>query len=297
MSSRIPPWITELAGQHHTSQEGGQRTGGGGVVGTVARIDAAARRRGLAAARGDTLLSLARDMPLDDPANPRASLEVRWKHTDAVAISSDVLQFEPHGLSTTHLDALSHFQVEGTLYGGLDHSTGSIAQWAGGILTRAVFLDIPYIRGTPYVDPFTPVNATDLDTALEHAGTTIEPGDALLIYMGRDAYEAAGHTILPLSTCPPGRPGIGQDGAQWISRQPLSVLCWDFVDAYLGGDDRTAHVHLLIWAIGLALVDNCNLCHVRQALHDRPTKTAMLTISPLPIPRTTASPVNPLFLT
>jgi hypothetical protein len=290
MSSRDPAWVAELAAGRHAGQQGA-------VPGTVSLVDDAARRRALAAASNREPLSLARELRLDeDPDDQDGFLRVRWKGNGGVSISSDELRVKPHGLTNTHLDAVSHFQVGETLFGGRDDDTASVAQWAGGILTRAVFLDVARVRGTPFIDPMTPVTSADLDAALELAGTGIEPGDAIVLYMGRDAYEVAGHSVLPLSSCPPGRPGVGEDGARWISGQPVSVLCWDFVDAYAGGE-RTPYVHLLIWAMGLALVDNCDLRAVREALADRRVKTAMLVISPLRIPRATASLVNPLLVT
>jgi kynurenine formamidase len=290
MSSQIPPWVTELAQRRLAGQQGP-------VPGTASLVDEAARRRGLAAVSSSEILSLARELRLgEDQEDPSGSLRVSWKGNGSVAISSDELRVKPHGLTNTHLDAVGHFEVDERLFGGRDHDTAAADRWAGGILTRAVFLDVARVRGTPFIDPVAPVTSADLDAALELAGTEIEPGDAIVVYMGRDAYEAAGHSVLPLSTCPPGRPGVGEDGARWISRHPVSVLCWDFVDAYPGGD-RTAYVHLLIWAMGLALVDNCDLRAVRGALGDRPLKTAMLVVSPLRITRATASLVNPLLVT
>jgi kynurenine formamidase len=290
MSSRVPPWVAELAADHQVGRQGP-------VPGSVSLVDEPARRRAFAATSSHELISLARELRLGgDLDNADGSLQVRWKGNGAVSISSDELRVKPHGLTNTHLDAVSHFQVDDSLFGRRDVDSASAARWAGGILTRAVFLDVALVRGTPFIDPMAPVTSADLDAALELAGAEIEPGDAIVVYMGRDAYEAAGHSVLPLSSCPPGRPGVGEDGARWISRQPVSVLCWDFVDAYVGGD-RTAYVHLLIWAMGLALVDNCDLRAVRGALGDRPVKTAMLVVSPLRIPRATASLVNPLLVT
>jgi hypothetical protein len=92
----------------------------------------------LAAARGDTLLSLARDMPLDDPANPRASLEVRWKHTDAVAISSDVLQFEPQEFGIDPLDAVRWATRHGAELMG---QAGELGIVAPGALADLVVVD------------------------------------------------------------------------------------------------------------------------------------------------------------
>jgi hypothetical protein len=58
----------------------------------------------------------------------------------------------PHGLQNTHLDALSHVAVDGTFYGGrpvTDAEQGSADVLApDGLVTRAVYVDIPHHRGT-----------------------------------------------------------------------------------------------------------------------------------------------------
>jgi kynurenine formamidase len=234
-----------------------------------------------------------------DEDSGESYLSVTFKQSGEVSISADEVRVMPHGLSATHIDSIGHFRVGGRCF-GMGPSEGdaddgpSIADWASkGILTRALFLDVAAVRGTAYVDPMTPVSGADLEAAVGGSGTTIEGGDALIVYMGRDAFEAQGHVVMPLSTAPPGRPGIGEDGARWLAGQPLSALCWDFVDGYAGGA-RTAYVHLLIWAMGLALIDNCELGGVRSAMSDRQEKTGMLVVAPLFVPGASASLVNPL---
>jgi kynurenine formamidase len=163
------------------------------------------------------------------------------------------------------------------------------------IVTRAVFLDITVVCGEPFIDPMGQCQLQDLDAARELAGATIEPSDAMLIYMSREEYEATGVAVEPHSSCAPGRPGIGEDGARWLGANPVAAVCWGFADGHIGGS-RTAYVPLLIRAVGLALVDNCDLRRVRSALSTREPKTAMLVVAPLAMRGATASPVNPLLL-
>jgi kynurenine formamidase len=118
---------------------------------------------------------------------------------------------------------------------------------------------------------------------------TFEPGDALLLDMGRDRYEAAGN-----SWQPDHNPGIGANGARWIVDHGVSVLCWDFLDAF-HADEPLAPVHLLNWATGLVLVDNCDHSRLRAALADGGS-TGALVIGPLPIDGGTGNNVNPIVL-
>src|SRR3546814_12468973 len=82
--------------------------------------------------------------------------------------------------------------------------------------------------------------------------------------MGRDRYEAAGHELLPISDAVDGRPGLGASAAVWVADNGASILCWDFLDAHGHGADALS-VHLLIWSIGLALIDNCALDVARRS--------------------------------
>ena len=128
----------------------------------------------------------------------------------SVVIGSDHLELDCHGILNTHLDGLSHVGLDGTWYGGwaLDDSAGpSIVDLAGaGLVTRAVHVDIPAVRGTEWVGIDEPVCGADIDAALAASGVTFESGDALLLDMGRDRYEAAGH-----SWSFERNPGVGAD--------------------------------------------------------------------------------------
>jgi hypothetical protein len=137
-----------------------------------------------------------------------------------------------------------------------------------------------------------PVTGDELDRYISSSGIEIVRGDAILLYMGRDAYEAEGFGLLPSGLSPEGRPGIERSGAVWLADQHIGMLCWDFLDA-LGFGSHGMSVHMLIWAIGLALVDNCDLGPAARAMRDARRRTGLLSVAPLPIRRATGSLVNP----
>jgi kynurenine formamidase len=114
--------------------------------------------------------------------------------------------------------------------------------------------------------------------------------------MGRDRFEAAGgrYTRIP-ETGPEGRAGLGKSAAEWLAVRDVSVVCWDFLDA-MGPTEPPAAVHLLIYAVGLALVDSCDFAHARQTLADTGRHDGMLVVAPLRLPGASASPVNPLLV-
>ena len=75
--------------------------------------------------------------------------------------------------------------------------------------------------------------------------------------MGRDRYEEHGNAFDGLRE---GHvmPGVGRTAAEWIADNHVSMLCWDFLDSNHPSQPFVC-VHRLIWAIGLLLVDNCEL--------------------------------------
>jgi kynurenine formamidase len=294
MLEEVPAWARRLA-----EAEAGHADP---VRGSLRHLDAAARLRGVAAVRDGEAIGLAR--PLEVTAGQSHTgrqpftLEVEVVDNKALTIGVDRIAVDCHGLGVTHIDGINHFGVGGRWYGGVDaRGAGpSIAAWAReGIVTRGIFLDIPASRGVEWVSIEGPVSGADFDRALAAAGVMIEPGDALIVYMGRERYETERGPLKPLAASPEGRPGIGNDGAAWIARQPVSAVLWDMIDAY-SDDEVPFSVHFLIWAQGLALIDNCDLARARAAMSGRKEKTGLVVVAPLNIPGATGSAVNPLLV-
>jgi kynurenine formamidase len=220
--------------------------------------------------------------------------------TIPLTASVDHIEADCHGIANTHVDALNHQGSAGTWYSGwdIDAADGpAVLDWSGtGIFTRGVHADITALRGTDWVDPAKPVTGDDIDAALARQGITFTSGDALLLDMGRDRAAAAGHPMTKASD-PVSRPGLGMSGARWIAQHGVSVLCWDFIDA-IHPDEPWPSTHLLIWAIGLVIVDNCDFAALRAHRQAAAVGAAGgLMLAPLPIPAGTGCVINPLLIT
>jgi len=279
-------WLRSLAAAYPA----GERRG------TLRHIDDAAGARWRAAIRSGRSVDLCRELAegMSNRGDGRPAFRVEVFYSDGpIGMGSDHVELDCHGVSNTHLDGINHIALDGTFCGG--HIAGapgapSVAELArGGIVTRAVYVDVPGVRGVRWVDADHPVTGADFDAALSRAGVAVEPGDALLVDMGRDRFEAEG-----MQMAPEHRPGVGEDGARWIEAHRVSLVCWDFLDAF-GGDEPRAPVHLLNWAIGLVLVDNCDFSRLRVALEPGQA-TAALVLAPLPIPGATGCNVSPIVL-
>jgi kynurenine formamidase len=276
-------------------------------MGAAALIDTAARLRGVAAVSEGRSVSLSRTIGSSSAPTPEDrpsaySLEATQRREGRLVVARDRLVVDNHGMVNTHIDGLNHFGFDGTWHGGApadpDAEDGpSIADWAdAGLMTRGVLLDIPAVRGTPWVAGGEPVGAEDLDAAVKLAGVDPAPGDALLLYMGRDAYEAAGNDYGIVGDESGKRPGIGPDGVRWVAEHRPSILAWDLMEASGEGEGSHYLGHLLIWATGLVVIDNCDHSAARDLLAGRTPKAGLLSVAPLKLPRATGCLVNPLLL-
>jgi len=211
---------------------------------------------------------------------PSYGLEVFYTE-GPIGMGSDHVELDCHGMDNTHLDALNHLAIDGRWYGGWaveEADPPSVDDVAGeGIFTRAVHLDIAALRATPWVDPDRPVTGDDLEAAASASGADL----------GRDRWEAAGGPGAPAL------PGIGEDGARWIAEHEVGILCWDFLDA-VHPSEPVAPVHMLNWALGLLLCDNCDFSRLRAPMTGR--ASAALVIAPLPMRGATGCNVNPLLI-
>lgn len=318
----LEPWVREIAQDHDARRH----TPGQKCRGSIALIDEAARLRGVAAVRHGRALSLEKEVEtrahkLAETAAVSEAEKLAWQKLGLTempdghggvnlqvqigahgrsAHGGDVISYDAHGVGNTHLDGLAHLGADGTWHGGIpiqDSATDedTMVAWAQhGIATRAVVLDITAVRGVDWVTAEEPVTAAELDAAIAATGVEFVAGDALVIYQGRDRYEAAGH-VYPSGAAAVRRPGLGEEAARWIAAREPGLLLWDFHDARNGAGGGL-EVHNLIFAMGLCLVDNCLLGPAVAELAASGVSTGLLVAAPTAIHRSTGVLINPLLL-
>jgi hypothetical protein len=294
-SPTVPDWVLQAARTRPYDAANGR--------GTLNLIDARAGARAAACITLGTTVSLARPVRARDintsAENPTFQHSVEYiESPDGIGWGLSHLRLDPHGLQNTHLDALNHVAVDGTFYGGRD--VGSPDQGAvdilaaSGVLVRAIYVDIPGFRGTPWADR--PVTGADIDAALEGAGVTVERGDALCVDMGRDRFEAAVGRLLggPESADDAGG-GLAESAARWLADHPVSVLAWDMLDSR-AAKAQHASAHILGWAIGLPLVDNCDFAALRREIGPGTKVAGALVLAPIAVPGANGVNLNPLIV-
>jgi len=211
-----------------------------------------------------------------------------------------------HGIASTHIDALCHTWDEGGMWNGRDPKKevtfegatfGGVEHWSEGIITRCVMLDVPRHRGVASVTQDAPVHGWELDEILSKRGIRLEPGDAVAVYSGRDAWQANNPDTpygRPFGGGPNIRPGLHVSCLPFLRDHDVSLLVWDMLDHLPIGYDIPWAVHAALFAYGVALVDNALLEPAAKACAEEGRDEFMLVIAPLRVVGGTGSPANPL---
>ncbi len=93
--------------------------------------------------------------------------------------STDTYRVSYHGYAHSHIDALCHILYKDQTYNGYaraDVNTEKgctklgIQNFRNGYVTRGMLIDIPRLKGLPYLEPGTPIFVEDLEAWEKHAG-------------------------------------------------------------------------------------------------------------------------------
>ncbi len=253
----IDRWMTELSNWGRWGPED--------QLGAVNLITAEKQKQAAGLVKEGISLSLARPLDkekaLDNPS-PFEHVMIRngIDHPDRSSADSYAISY--HGSAHTHLDALSHFFHKGKMYNGFSQQEVTrkgaakldILTLKNGIFTRAILVDLPRLKGVPYLDPGTPIYPEDLEAWEKEIGVRISSGDVAMI--GTDA--------------------VG-----------------DVRPSGIEGPGFPLH-RLLLIALGVHIFDNCDLEELSQTAARLNRWEFLLTVAPMPVPGGTGSPVNPI---
>ena len=285
-------WKTELSNWG--------RWGKDDQLGALNLITPAKRRQAAALVREGFSVSLSRDADtqkaIDNP-DP-------FEHS-MITTGSDRMGVIPHGVAHTHLDSLAHINYDGVFYNGYKpnadsvmksgHTRNSIINLKNGILTRGVLVDLPRLKGVPYLEPGTPIYARDIDAWEKVAGVKIGPGDAVFIRTGRWARRAVTGPFDTNRTAR--RSGPSATMIPWLRQRDVALLGGDVPPSVAPSDaeGETGAVHdFALVYLGVHIFDNCDLEALAEAAAARKRWDFLLTVAPLAIRGGTGSPVNPI---
>jgi kynurenine formamidase len=219
-----------------------------------------------------------------------------------IPYSADYFAIAPHGLANTHLDALCHVFHRGKMYNGYPSEdvtakgakNGAIDALKDGIVSRGVLIDVPRAKGKDWLEPGEEISPADLEDAEQAGGFRVESGDVLFVRTGRHARRKA---TGPWDSFADGMAGLGAACLPWLHQRQVAALAGDGASDVLpsGYAKLLLPIHAVtIVAMGIHLIDNCDLEGIAQACAARSRWTFLSVIAPLVLEKGTASPVNPL---
>ena len=218
----------------------------------------------------------------------------------SVHFLKDYVGADYHNDGHSHIDALCHIAYEGLMYNGRSASTvtddgaevNTIEVLEAGLIGRGVLLDIPRVRGVPWLEPGEHVFRDDLEAAEREQGVSVQPGDILLVRTGHALRLAE---LGPWDTAA-AKAGLHPTAMTLIGERCVAALGSDgnsdTAPSSTDGVDFPIHV-LAIAAMGIHLLDYLQFEDLRASCEERERWEFLFASSPLRIEGGTGSPVNP----
>ena len=281
------------------------RWGDDDQLGTLNLITPEKRKQAARLVRTGVSVSLARDTEkeeaIDNPSPFRHTMTNTGANPALGQFSVDTLEVSYHGYAHTHMDALCHMFYEGRLYNGFsqqeitDKGAGKLAimNVKNGIFTRGILMDIPRLKGVPYLEPGTPIYPSDLDEWEKKAGVRVSSGDVVFIYTGRWARrDEKGPWDVGQNMA-----GLYASAAIWLKERDVAMIGSDAGSdlAPSGVEGVTLPIHqLALIAMGTPIFDNCDLEALAEEAARQKRWEFLLTAAPIAVPGGTGSPLNPI---
>ncbi|MFI1396380.1 cyclase family protein [Streptomyces sp. NPDC020681] len=220
---------------------------------------------------------------------------------DGLHFALDRIAMNVHGDADSHLDALCHVLFDGELFNGVPASSVtpegarslSLDVVRDGIVGRGVLLDIPRLRGVPWLEPGDHVTAGDLTAAEAAQGVRAGPGDLLLVRVGHRRRRGE----LGAWNTAQARAGLHPTALGFLAERQIAVLGSD-------GNNDTAPsavadiafpVHVLaMHAMGVHLMDYLQFEELAPVCEQAGRWSFLCVVAPLRLPGATGSPVNPI---
>jgi kynurenine formamidase len=270
---------------------------------TQARVLAAASEVRL----GRTVTLAAPVENLTTPDNPQPAVHQMTSQAGdqadpaGLSFATDRLAMNVHGDADSHLDALCHVIYRARLYNGVAADTVtaagpselSIVVARDGIAGRGVLLDIPRLRGVPWLEPGEHVTTEDLIRAEEAQQVRVGPGDLLFVRVG---HRKRRNELGPWDAVH-ARAGLHPAAMELVAERRVAVLGSDGNNdtspSAADGVDFPVHV-LAVNAMGLHLLDYLQFDDVVPLCQESGRWSFFCVIAPLRLDRGTGSPVNPI---
>jgi kynurenine formamidase len=267
-------------------------------LGTANLLTAEKRKQALGLARLGTNVSLGHDVVDAKGSDGAYPFSLNMLFRDNRRFVRDRIDIDYHGGFFTHLDALCHVVYEGKIYNGLDFnsivtddgcSKMGITGLKDGVITRGVLIDLPRLKGVPYLAPGTRIYRQDIEAWEKQAGVKVGSGDVLLVRNGRWARRAQLNSE--------GSVGFDASFLPFLKDRDVAILGSDTaheVTDNIPGLNLTVVHKFAVVARGMNLLDNVDLDAVAETAARLKRWEFMVVVSPLRVPKGTGSPINPI---
>ena len=273
-------------------------------LGSVNLITPEVRKHAASLVKEGFSISLSRaadTVPAADNARPFGHQMIASGVDPKPMFAMDTYTISFHGASLTHFDALSHMMDRGRMYNGYPQQevnrTGAhqlaVDAYRAGFFTRGILMDIPRLKGVPYLELSTAIYPADLEAWEKRAGMKVQSGDIVFIRTGRWARRAengAWNTDRQSA-------GLHVSCTRWLKQRDIALLGSDvhaeLMPSPVPGVAYPIHQILLI-AMGVPMFDNCDLEGLAKAAAERGRWEFLFTAAPLVVPFGTGSPLNPI---
>ena len=270
-------------------------------LGALNLITPEKRKEAAALVKEGLSISLARNA-VKVRVGPSAPFEHRMVQTGLTPgseSSGDVYSVQFHGFTHTHLDALCHVFHQGRMYNGysqeevteLGATKLSVIAMKDGIFTRGVLMDFPHLFGVKFLEGARPIYPEDIEAWQKKTGVPVESGDAVMIRTGRWArWEAEGEWDVENDSA-----GVHISCMPWFREKDVALLgsdlALDVLPSRVEGIRMPVHLVTIV-AMGVPILDVCDLEPLSAAAASRNRWDFLLTMAPLAVEGGTGSPIN-----
>jgi kynurenine formamidase len=164
----------------------------------------------------------------------------------------------------------------------------SITVFKNGIVTRGILLDIPRLKGVPYLEAGTHVYREDVEAWEKKAGIKVAAGDAIFLRTGRWARREKVGPFANLS---------GYDGsfAPFLKQRDVALIGSDGIQDVGTVPGFALPIHqIALVALGVDIFDNLDLEALSETAARLNRWEFLLFASPIPFNNGTGSLINPI---
>lgn len=296
-ASNAPGATQEQFEQWMTEYSNWGRWGDDDQIGAANLITPAKRLQAIGLVETGEAVSLGHDVVDEGGSDPNRPFELDMIISFDPDRIRDRLDIDYHGGFYTHLDAICHVTYDGKIFNGHDMRETvtddgcehlGITGLKNGVIGKAVLIDVPRLRGVPYLDAGTRIYRDDIEEWEAKTGATVEPGDILLIRTGRWARRAAGET---------GNAGMDASFLPFLADRDVALFGSDTAHELgenIPGFNVTVIHKFAVVARGMNLFDNLDLEAAAETAARLNRWEFLFAATPVRVPKGTGSPINPV---